>query len=550
MPRHSDHAGYRRRPALLLTGISLAAALGLAACSSSGSSGSSAAGTAAASSSATATSPAGTPTGTLTIATDEPPQTFDPIQSTNSTVDQMNLNDYNTLVQYPSGQTTTLDPQLATSWQISSNGLDYTFNLASEVKFHDGSAFTAADVVFTLDRIKKLDTGVASELGPFDTAKALSASKVELILSKPYAPFLDALSRVYILEASLVSKHLGSDEGQSWLGTNDAGTGPYELTSYVSGSTATFKYFPQYFQGWSGHHVAEVVYKFIVSPSAEQEALNSGQANIAMDIARSSLASFKDKPGYTVNAAKTLEEFYVFMNTQSGPTKNLLVREALSYAYNYSEHISGILGGYGEEASGPLPTGMACHVDITQPTYDLAKAKALLAQAGESHITLTMNYEPETFEQADAFLLLQSDLAQIGVTVKADPSTFPQTMTMLKTPSSTPDLIAIYAFPVTANPNEVLYTDYYSGFDNGNGYNFAQYDNPALDKLLLAAQQTTSQAQQCSLYGQAQRLIESQYVGINVSNPEYVTVLGPGVEGYSYYEMHTQTEDTYDIWVS
>ena len=131
-----DHAGHRRRPVFIVAAISLLS-LGAAACSSSGSSSSS-------SSAAASAGPTGTPTGTLTITTDEPPQTFDPIQSTNSTVDQMNLNDYNALVQYPSGQTTTLDPQLATSWQISSNGLDYTFNLASGVKFHDGSAFTAA----------------------------------------------------------------------------------------------------------------------------------------------------------------------------------------------------------------------------------------------------------------------------------------------------------------------------------------------------------------------------------------------------------------------
>jgi peptide/nickel transport system substrate-binding protein len=519
------------------------AALGLAACSSSASSTGAATG-------ATSAPPVGKPTGTLTIATDEPPQTFDPIQSTNSTVDQMNLNDYNTLVQYPPGQNATLQPQLATSWTISPNGLDYTFNLASGVKFHDGTPFTATDVAFTFNRVKQLNIGVASEIGPYSSAKVLSPTKVELILSRPYAPFLDALSRVYILEASLVSKHLGSDDGQTWLSTHDAGTGPYELTSYVAGSTATFTYFPGYFQGWSGHHVAQVVYKFIVSPSAEEEALNSGQANIAMDIARSALSSYKDKPGFTVNAAKTLEELYVYMNTQYGPTKNLLVREALSYAYNYSVHISHILDGYGVEASGPLPSGMDCHINITQPTYNLSKAAALLKQAGYSHTTLTMNYEPETFEQADAFLLLQSDLQQIGVTVKAVPSTFPQTMTMLKSPSSTPNLIAIYAFPVTPNPNEVLYEDYYSGFDNGVGYNFAQYDNPALDKLLLAAQATTNQSQECSLYAQAQRLIENQYVGINISNPEYVTVLGPGVQGYQYYVMHTQTEATYDIWVS
>ena len=539
-----DHAGYRRRPVYFVAGIALLT-LGAAACSSSGSSSSSS--TAAAAGSA---GPSGTPTGTLTIATNEPPQTFDPIQSTNSTVDQMNLNDYNALVQYPPGQNATLQPQLATSWSISPDGLTYTFNLASGVKFHDGTAFSATDVAFTLNRIKKLNTGVASELGPYSTAKVISPTKVELILSRPYAPFLDSLSRVYILESSLVSQHLGSDEGQTWLSTHDAGTGPYQLASYVSGSTATFNDFPGYFQGWSGHHVAHVVYKFIVSPSAQQEALTSGQANIAMNIARSALPTFKAMPGYSVNAAQTLEELYVFMNTQSGPTKNLLVRQALSYAYNYSDHISHILDGYGVEASGPLPTGMSCHENITQPTYDLAKAKQLLAQAGESHMTLTMNYEPETFEQQDAFLLLQSDLQQIGVTVKAVPTTFPQTMSLLKTPASTPNLIAIYAFPVTPNPNEVLYTDYYSGFDNGVGYNFAQYNNPALDKILLQAQATTSQSQQCALYDQAQTLIENQFVGINVSNPEYVTVLGPGVQGYDYYVMHTQTEATYNIWVS
>lgn len=541
MLRNSDHAGRSRRPTLLLAAISLAA-MGLAACGGSAGSGSP-------STSGGAAPVSGKPSGTLTITTDEPPQTFDPIQSTNSTVDQMNLNDYNALVQYPPGQNATLQPQLATSWQISPNGLDYTFTLASGVKFHDGSPFTATDVAFSFNRVKQLNTGVASELGPFQTAKVLSPGKVELILSKPYAPFLDALSRVYILEAALVSKHLGSDQGQTWLGTHDAGTGPYQLTSYVSGSTASFSYFPGYFQGWKGHHVAQVVYKFIASPSAEQEALTSGQANIAMNIARSALASFKSRPGYTVDSAKTLEEFYVYMNTQSGPTKNLLVRQALSYAYNYKEHISNILDGYGVEASGPLPSGMDCHINITQPTYDLKKAAALFKQAGFAHATLTMNYEPETFEQADSFLLLQSDLKQIGVTVKAVPSTFPQTMTMLKNAKTSPNLIAIYAFPVTPNPNEVLYQDYYSGFANGAGYNFAQYANPALDKILIQAQQTTSQSQQCNLYAQAQKLIENQYVGINISNPDYVTVLGPNVHGYQYYVMHTQTEATYDIWV-
>src|ERR1700734_1296484 len=111
MLRNSDHAGRSRRPTLVLA-VAALAALGLAACGNSAGSGTTSTGSSAAPA-------AGKPSGTLTITTDEPPQTFDPIQSTNSTVDQMNLNDYNALVQHPPGQNAALQPQLAASWQIS-----------------------------------------------------------------------------------------------------------------------------------------------------------------------------------------------------------------------------------------------------------------------------------------------------------------------------------------------------------------------------------------------------------------------------------------------
>ncbi len=237
------------------------------------------------------------------------------------------------------------------------------------------------------------------------------------------------------------------------------------------------------------------------------------------------------------------------MNTQYGPTKNLVVREALAHAYDYQSHIKNILDGYGVEASGPIPDSMACHANIVPPTFNLAEAAALLKKAGYADTTLTMNYEPETFEQADSYLLLQSDLAKIGVTLKAVPSTFPQTVTMLKSVQTTPNLIALYAFPVDPNPNEILYETFYSGFTNGRGDNASQYANPAFDKLVLAAQRTTNVARQCTLYKEAQEMLADQYVTINVSNPDYVTVLGSNVHGYQYYVMHTQTEATYYISV-
>src|SRR5438093_5084602 len=101
--------------------------------------------------------------GTLVIATAEPPQTFDPIQAGNSTVDQMALNNYDALVRFTASAKTKLVPAVAKSWTLSKNGLVYTFSLRPGVTFHDGSKLTAADGKFTLDRYKTLKTGCYSE---------------------------------------------------------------------------------------------------------------------------------------------------------------------------------------------------------------------------------------------------------------------------------------------------------------------------------------------------------------------------------------------------
>jgi peptide/nickel transport system substrate-binding protein len=155
--------------------------------------------------------------GTLTIATAEPPQTFDPVQAADSTVDQMALNVYDALVQFTNSEKPVLKAALAKSWTISPSGLAYTFTLRPGVTFHDGSRVTAADVKFTLDRIKKLQTGWASEMEPYASSQVLAPNRIRVKLSSRYAPFLGALSRAYILNSKLVKKHLSNDMGQGWL---------------------------------------------------------------------------------------------------------------------------------------------------------------------------------------------------------------------------------------------------------------------------------------------------------------------------------------------
>lgn len=528
------------KPAVGLIAVCSCAVLVLAACAS----------TSSPSTKTPAASASGIPTGTLTIATAEPPASFDPVQADNSTVDQMDINMYSTLVQYPSGQNPTLQPSLATSWQLTNHGSTYVFHLRSGVKFHNGAPLTANDVVFTLDRIKTLNIGMASELSAFKSASATGPLTVTVNLTGPYFAFLGALSHVYILNAALVEQHLGSDDGQTWLGTHDAGSGPYELSQYTPGASVTFVAFKDYWGGWRGHHVATVVYNFLANSSTQQEALDSGTANIAMNINKQALPSFLHKPGYSVNVAATLEEYYIFFDTQRGPTANPLVREALAYAYNYKVHLASILDGYGKPVDGPMPNGMACHANVPQPTFDLAKAKALLAQAGYTHLTLAMEYLPVLQEEAESFLLYKSDLAKIGVTLTPIPTTFPAYVRMLSNPATVPALAGVYAFPLDPNPTEIMNVNFDSRFIGSNGYNYAQYVNPTVDRLIRAAAAAPTVAAACPDYARAQQIIAADYVGAYISNPDYTTVLGPGVHGYSYNVAHTQTENTYGIWLS
>ena len=489
--------------------------------------------------------------GTLTIATAEPPQTFDPIQAGNSTVDQMVLNNYDALVRFTSTANTKLVPALATTWNVSKNGLVYTFTLRPGVTFHDGTRLTATDVKFTLDRYLKLKTGWYSELQALASSKVVSPSKIAIRLSHKYAPFVSALSRVYILNSKLVGQHLGSDDGQTWLANNDAGSGPYVLDKYTPNQTAQFSSYPKYWRGWSGSHADKVVYNFVPEAATQKAALESGQADIAMNIAKSDLPGLKKNSKYKVIASNTLVQYYIFFNTAAGPTKNKLVREALATAYDYKTHVNQILDGYGQLAKGPLPRSIPCWDSaVTQPTFSLSKAKSLLQKAGYTKLTLSMEYLPVLEEEMKSFELFQSDLSKIGVTLKPIATTFPAYFDMVKKVSTTPDLAAVYAFPPFPDANEVMYINFDSSFRLARGYNWGQYSNPKVDALVRKAQTLSSDAARCPLYKQAQKLVANDYVEINGSLPQYTTVISSKVKGYAYNPAHHQTENTYDISVS
>lgn len=517
-----------------------------------GDAGTSAGATSSAAGSGSGSNTAPTPTdpraNTLIIAENEVPATFDPVQADNSTVDEVVIPTYDTLVSYDkSGKLVGI---LAKDWKFDSAGTTITMTLSDGVKFHDGTALTAKDVVYTLDRISKLGIGVASFTSAYKSGAAVDDTHVQITLKQPYAPFLAGLTRVYILNSALVAKNAGSDNGQKWLATNDAGSGPYSLVKYINGQEANFTKFDGYFRGFQ-RQAKDVVFRYISEASTQKSSLLNGDVDIAMDIAPNDWASFKSNDSYRLDEAASNVVLSVFFNMYpNSKLQNKALRQAIAYSYNYPQHVTNILKGAGQKVVGPMASGMNCaDANLDQPTYDPAKAKQILAAAGLSNLTLTMTYLKATAEMEQAAALLQSNLADIGITLKLQAITYPQYATLASKPATTPDLGMIYAFPAYPDANAVMFVNYDSQFIGG-GQNWGGFTDKAYDALVEKAQTLTDDAARCKVYDQAQKIVTDNVLAINMANSKAVAVYNKRLSGFTYQPSHHQTVDVYALSVS
>jgi peptide/nickel transport system substrate-binding protein len=519
----------RRRTRLLVAGVALLGATTLlAGCAPS--SGTSDTGSARAS--------------TLVIAENEPPATFDPVQADNSTVDEVVIPAYDTLVSYDSSAN--LQGELATDWTVDETGTSITMTLRDDVTFHDGTPLTAKDVVYTLDRIKSLGIGVASLLTSYDSATATDDTHVTITLSQPDAPFLAALSRVYILNSKLVEENKGDDQGQAWLATNDAGSGPYTVTGYTANQSATFEQYADYWGGFDGQAKA-IEFRYLTDASTQASALRSGDVDIAMDIAPADRASF-DTTGFRIDSSPTNVVLYSFFNMKDPVTSNPALREAVSYAYDYDQHVDTILQGDGTKVNGPIPNGMQCAAtgDIGQPTFDLDKAKQIVDQNGLAGTSITMTYLQATAEMEQAATLLQSNLAEIGIDLQLQAVTYPQYVELAANDATRPQMGMIYAFPPFPDTSAIMYQLFDTRFI-GVGQNWGGYSNPQVDQLVEAAQVETDQATRCQQYQDAEKIVVGDYYSVNMANSNLVAVMSDRVSGYTYQPSHHQTVDVYAI---
>ena len=450
---------------------------------------------------------------------------IDPAKATDYIDSILFYNLYDILIQVEPGKID-MQPSLAESWTISADGKTYTFKLRDDVKFRSGNALTSADVAFSYQRLMALGQGFSNLFeGWIDGVETPDALTVVFELTRPYAPFMSALTRLGIVDKTTVMANQApgdfgefGDYGQAYLSSIDAGSAAYQIDSHNPQELTVLRKSADYFLGVPAEAPDLVRVRYSIEPSTLRALMTKGELDIgdqwmAPEI-KTALAS-EEKIGLGVVSG--ISSFYLKLNNQKAPLDDVHCRRAFAHAFDYD----GILKqtqitedvAFGRPAHGPLPVGVLGS-DPSLPTgvFDLDKAREELAQCkyNAADHEIQLNWVAGNPIQERIQLMMQQNLGEIGF--KSQITTTPWAMftELATTPETTPHVSPINFILVTPDPDAMLFT-MYAKAAAGTWASADWVDDEETERLIAAGRETTDPAEREAIYKElGRRLVDQQ----------------------------------------
>jgi len=391
------------------------------------------------------------------------------------------------------------EPDLAESWTTNAAGTVYTFKLRSGVKFHDGSALTADDVVYTFKRLKDPATGYsyATQVESLAYVKALDPTTVEFDLTKPTGPFLTFLA---FPGNYIVPKHIA--EAGSSLTNNPIGTGPFKFVSYSPNQELILQANPDYYVP-GVPKVEKLDITFIANDTERANALLGGNLDFATRIGPKDYDQIVATEGFAGSETVGGRWFWIMTQDTVEPISNPLVRKAISYAIDRKAMADTLFFGHAKPIlGGPIPDWSWAYdpaTDQIPPTGDVDTAKALLAKAGYPNgIKITMILGSTWQNLADQGPLIKDMLSRAGIDVTLSSMENPRYLDVVWSGGKYQISNMFWLSPL-ADPDDFMYLNYRCG----SGMNAQKYCNEALDTVLRGARYTSDKAERKLLYTKA-----------------------------------------------
>jgi len=435
---------------------------------------------------------------------------------------------YDTLVELH-GDPVKTEPGLAEKWEMSNDLMQWTFYLTDEAVFHDGTPVTAAAVKYTFDRQMAMKTGYAwmwSDISNADTVTVIDDHTIKFTLTKPFAPFLQTLTYLPIVNPQVVKQHeVNGDWGTNWLLDHEAGSGPFTLTRWEPGSLYEFTKFPSYWKPFPSK-TNPTVFRYVVyrEPGPAALGLQTGDVSWSSYIEEAEAEQLKNSGKAESVVRPSMSIDYIYMNTQSkGPIGDVNVRKAIAYAFDYA---AGFAAMYGMEPTNSIiPLGLPGAIEIPDAQRtDLAAAKAALAQSQWPNGGFSLDYvyiggfAPE---ETAGLILLQS-LQQLNITVKSVPKTWSEMVQMCGSLDTSPDMINVYTNPPYPDPYSLFLQNW--GPTTTYDYNTCSwFFDPQVAELLKQAASEPDEAKRHDYYAQIQKILWDARFGIvlgNAAHPE------------------------------
>lgn len=468
---------------------------------------------------------------TLIYAQGAEPRGLDPALVDDGESAKVMINIYEGLLKY-NKDSTKVEPSLAKSWEVSPDGLTYTFHLQEGVKFQDGTDFNAEAVKFNIDR--QIPPQVTPDMaygsfvyGSVKDVVVVDKNTVKINLTAPSTPFLNNLAMV--MSAPVVSPKALQDNKNN-VNQAPVGTGPYKFVKWAKDENIVLVRNDEY---WGTKALTKnVIFKFIKDNSARVVALNNGEADMIDGIDATVVKQITDA-GNKIFQAPGMNINYMAYNTSKAPFNDPKLRAAISQSINVPELVKSLYQGYSAPANSILPTFMEGYdKSIAQVAYDAKASADALKAAGLTSVHIITYTNPRPYNSANGQALaeaIQGYLSKAGV--KATIDSFDWTTYKQKVKAGDYD-IAFYGWiGDNGDPDNFMYLLAHED----RTMNIALYKNAEFNKLIAKGIETPAGAARNAIYTQLEKIAAADAAWLPISHAETLCAYRPNIQNFTFH---------------
>ncbi len=418
---------------------------------------------------------------------------------------------------------TEIGPGLAEKWDISEDGLIYTFHLR-DAKFSDGSPITATDVAFSWNRMRfQKDSAYAAPFQPLTKIETSDEKTVVMTLDRKFTPFL-TLTEIW--NTGIVPKAAVEQMGDEAFAKAPVTSGPFKFSEWKPGDRVILARNEHYYREGEPK-IDGLEFRYVPDDNTRVSMLQAGELDVCIGVPAPRMAELK-AAGFRAEPEPSSTTYDMLINHSAEPFNDLKFRQAVSYGIDRTAICAAVTMGLGTPASSIMSPTLD-YYDKSLPVIarDVEKAKALLAESGKAGASFELIQNAGIADEEKAAVLIQAQLAEVGITVNIAKIDSTQAWTRLAEGSYQAEMN--WWYNETRDPDNALRWCVWGAGDNKSYY--TRYNNETVNKLVDQASGETDPSKRAELYAEIQKIVVDEVAQVAIYHPTWLNAYAANVQG-------------------